>query len=202
MPETRPIRRKKPTQDRARESRERVLASAAHLFAARGIPDTSTNRIAAHANMSIGTLYRYFNDKHEIVEILRTRFLAEVEETFTAAVLSAVPLPPREAVATGLHAIVETLSARESLVRALSADATLSGIGLQGLERRLLLLTQAFLLHHLTAVSTEDLETRAFVMVNAGLSTCLRIALDPPSGLDRDHLVQETANLIGGWIAS
>lgn len=201
MPETRAIRRKKPTQERARESRDRIIDSAAHLFAERGIADTSTNRIAAHANMSIGTLYRYFTDKGEIVEILRVRLLAELEERFTEAVLRGIGLSPRDSVAASLHAIVSVLADREPLVRALTAEATVAGSGFGGLERRLFFLTRAYLLQHLGPIPDDELDTRAFVMVNAGLAAALRIGLKPPPDLDRDRLIDETANMIGAWLA-
>ncbi|MFI6867638.1 TetR/AcrR family transcriptional regulator [Nocardia sp. NPDC050406] len=200
MSETRPVQRRKPTQERARETREHILDTAAQLFAERGIADTSTNRIAARANMSIGTLYRYFTDKHEIVEILRARLLAELEECFTAAVLGGLGLSPRDSVATSLRAIVAVLANQEPLVRALTAEATVAGAGFGGLERRLLLLTRAYLLQQLGPLPDDELDTRAFVMVNAGLAAALRIGLKPPPGLDRDRLIDETADMIGGWL--
>ncbi|MBF6133212.1 TetR/AcrR family transcriptional regulator [Nocardia otitidiscaviarum] len=201
MAETGNHRRKRPTQERARESRERIVATAARLFAERGIADTSTNRIAAGANMSIGTLYRYFTDKHEIVEVLRARLLAELEERFTAAVLDGMGLSPRDSVATSLRAIVAVLAEREPLVRALAADATVGGAGFGGLERRLLLLTRAYLLQQLGPLPDHDLDVRAFVMANAGLAAALRIGLKPPPELDRDRLIDETAEMIGGWVS-
>ncbi|WP_054814532.1 TetR/AcrR family transcriptional regulator [Nocardia arizonensis] len=118
MPERSPGRRRNPTQARARESRERILAAAADLFAARGVSDTSTNRIAAHAGMSIGSLYRYFGDKDEIAGVLRARLPADLEERFAAAVLAGLTRSPRDAVAAGMYAILEAVGDREELVRA------------------------------------------------------------------------------------
>ncbi|MEV6221173.1 helix-turn-helix domain-containing protein [Nocardia fluminea] len=62
--------RKRPQQDRAKETKARILEVAAQLFGDRGIGNTSTNRIAAEAGTSIGTLYRYFTDREEIVKEL------------------------------------------------------------------------------------------------------------------------------------
>jgi AcrR family transcriptional regulator len=192
--------RHSPKQVRARESRERILTSAAQLFVERGIADTSTNRIAAHANISIGSLYRYFTDKDEIVAVLRSRLLNELEERFTATVLGGLGDTPREAVTASLHTIVGVVTAHGGLVRALAAEATVSGFGLAELERRLLILTRAYLLHQLGPRTDAELDTKAFVMVNAGLSTSLRIALDPSTIPDRDRLITETANMIGAWL--
>ncbi|MGW0252407.1 TetR family transcriptional regulator [Nocardia goodfellowii] len=41
--------RRRPTQEHAKATRERILDAAAQLFGEQGIPQTSTNRIAAAA---------------------------------------------------------------------------------------------------------------------------------------------------------
>ncbi|UGT43395.1 TetR/AcrR family transcriptional regulator [Nocardia yamanashiensis] len=193
--------RKSPKQQRALDSRERVVEAAAQLFAERGIADTSTNRIAAHAGMSIGTLYRYFADREEIVEVLRTRFLAEIEERFTTAVLGTLAGPPRDAVAASLRAIADTLAAQEGLARALVAQIPLSALELTDLERRLLVLTRAYLLHQWGPRDNADLDGKALVMMNTGLAASFRIAFSP-KGIDRDRLIEDTAAMIGAWIES
>lgn len=53
-------------QARARASYERILAAALELYAERGFHATQTPDIAERAGMSVGGLYRYFRDKHEI----------------------------------------------------------------------------------------------------------------------------------------
>ncbi|MEU4707149.1 TetR/AcrR family transcriptional regulator [Nocardia salmonicida] len=61
-----------PTQDRAKATRNQILDAAAELFGERGITETSTNRIAAAAGVSIGTVYRYFSDRSRMVDELWT----------------------------------------------------------------------------------------------------------------------------------
>jgi AcrR family transcriptional regulator len=53
-------------QVRSRASYERILAAALELYAERGFQATQTPDIAKRAGMSVGGLYRYFRDKHEI----------------------------------------------------------------------------------------------------------------------------------------
>ncbi|MFD8103208.1 TetR/AcrR family transcriptional regulator [Nocardia fluminea] len=74
--------RKRPQQTRAKETRARILDAAAQLFGDRGIANTSTNRIAAEACMSIGTLYRYFPDREEIVKELAMVLLDRLCKVF------------------------------------------------------------------------------------------------------------------------
>lgn len=191
----------KPQQQRARESRERVLAAATQLFAEHGVGNVSTNRIAAHAGMSIGSLYRYFADKEAIVEQLRLRLVGELEEQFTAAVFSGLALDPGASFARSLHVIADTLTRRRELVRALSPHATLEGLGLGDLERRLLVLTRGYLLHLLGPLDDADLDVKAYVMVSVGVASALRIGIDAPPHLDRDKVITETATMIATWLA-
>ena len=59
-------------QDRARRTYHSLLEAAAEVFVAKGFDATQTPDIAAAAGVSVGTFYRYFNDKREIfLEILR-----------------------------------------------------------------------------------------------------------------------------------
>lgn len=64
--------RKQPKQQRAAETRERILRAAAHVFAQHGYVAGTTNRIAERAEVSIGSLYQYFPNKDAILRALMT----------------------------------------------------------------------------------------------------------------------------------
>jgi AcrR family transcriptional regulator len=53
-------------QARARATYHRILAAAVELYAERGVHAAQTPEIAKRAGVSVGGLYRYFRDKHEI----------------------------------------------------------------------------------------------------------------------------------------
>jgi AcrR family transcriptional regulator len=68
--------RRKPKQERSRETRERILAAAAQVFAEHGYSAGTTNRIAEAAGLSIGSLYQYFPNKDSIlVELTRAHLM-------------------------------------------------------------------------------------------------------------------------------
>jgi AcrR family transcriptional regulator len=71
------VRRPAPTQRRGHETRERILAAAAHVFARHGYSAGTTNRIAAEAGLSIGSLYQYFPNKDAVLVELVRRHLDE-----------------------------------------------------------------------------------------------------------------------------
>jgi len=67
--------RQPPKQDRARQTRERLLDVAGDLLADVGLERISTNLIAARAGLTPPALYRYFDDKYAVIEALGRRLM-------------------------------------------------------------------------------------------------------------------------------
>ena len=67
--------RRPPQQDRARQTRERLLDVAGELLAEVGIERISTNMIAARAGLTPPAHYRYFGDKYAVLEALGRRLM-------------------------------------------------------------------------------------------------------------------------------
>lgn len=63
---------------------EYIVEAAARVFDREGI-EATTNRIAAEAGVSIGSLYQYFGDKHAILHELAMRHLDDVDDAFGTA---------------------------------------------------------------------------------------------------------------------
>lgn len=70
-----PALRAAPIQDRAVQTRERLLDIAGELLGEVGIERISTNMIAAKAGVSPAALYRYFKDKYAVLEALGRRLM-------------------------------------------------------------------------------------------------------------------------------
>jgi AcrR family transcriptional regulator len=69
-------------QERARRSYLALIEAATELFSKRGYDAVGTPEIADGAGVSVGTFYRYFDDKHEIyLEIARRTLVAAYRET-------------------------------------------------------------------------------------------------------------------------
>jgi AcrR family transcriptional regulator len=77
-PARRPLSVPPPTRDtrqfvqrRAKATYDALLEAAQHVFAERGFDDAQTPDIAREAGVSVGTFYRYFNDKkHAFLEMI------------------------------------------------------------------------------------------------------------------------------------
>jgi AcrR family transcriptional regulator len=63
----------------AAENRERLLGAASELFAERGL-NVTLNDIAHHAGVGVGTAYRRFANKEEVIDALFEQRLQQVED--------------------------------------------------------------------------------------------------------------------------
>jgi len=90
--------RREPSQVRARERVDKILAETAGLLTSSGLEKLTTNHIAKAAGMSVGSLYRYFPNKQAIIYELYKRWLAEVREGLTAFRDSIAPDEPIESI--------------------------------------------------------------------------------------------------------
>jgi len=80
----RPLRRD------AERNRQRILDTAGALFAERGL-GVSLDEIARHAGVGVGTVYRRFPDKEQLIDALFEARLVEILETASAALELADP---------------------------------------------------------------------------------------------------------------
>ena len=86
--------RKTPVQPRARETRDRILGAAARVFSRHGYAAGTTNRIAAEAGLSIGSLYQYFPNKDAILVALVRQHVVEGAAAVGDAAVAAGRLAP------------------------------------------------------------------------------------------------------------
>ena len=190
--------RRRPTQERAKETRQHILDTAARLFGERGIENTSTNRIAAEAGTSIGTVYRYFSDRTVMVEELLEQPLESIERRFTER-LNLSEKTVEELTADILAAICDELVATAKLVRALAAAVQFYNSGIPEFEPRLRLLVKVVLIQILGPADDHELDIMAFVLVNTGFSAVLRASALEVNPEQRREAIDMTARMIGAW---
>ncbi|MBB5912533.1 AcrR family transcriptional regulator [Nocardia transvalensis] len=188
--------RRRPTQDRAKATREHILDTAAQLFGERGIANTSTNRIAAEAGVSIGTVYRYFSDRSVIVEELLGRLLENVERRFTQRVFGQADQPTVELVTGILEVIADELVDNARLVRALVAGVQFYSSGIPEFEPRLRLLVKVLLIQLLGPGDDHEYDVMTFVLINTGFAAVLRVSALDVDSRERQEALEMTARMI------
>jgi AcrR family transcriptional regulator len=101
----------------AQRNRARILAAAEEVFAERG-PATSTEEVAARAGVAIGTIFRHFPTKDDLLTAIVKQLLA----TLTARVGElATDGDPATALFTFFTELVEQAAARKTVIDALAA---------------------------------------------------------------------------------
>jgi len=184
--------RRHPRQARARVTVESIVTAAERVVAREGTQRATTNRIAAVAGVSIGSLYQYFPNKDVLIETIRTR----EEEAFDALLLARfdalAALPLRDAV----HGFVDLLIShhRETLVlhNALAADNDLFHVGL---ERRWL----PILVQYLTArgdIRPANVDLAARIALGVVEALTHDAALRAPELLDDHEYSDELTELL------
>jgi AcrR family transcriptional regulator len=190
--------RRKPVQERSRAMVERILDAAVRVLSTAGYGQMSTNRVAAEAGVSVGSLYRYFADKDEIFAELRARTTDEIMRDLTDTVTRAAGQPPRIGVRAVVAALVASLQRREAVIRALVNEVpmgTQSNV-LPDIERSLAQLTRLYAAQHAPGIPPAELDARIYLAMGITLNSCLRIALEKPAELDEDHLVDLVAAML------
>jgi AcrR family transcriptional regulator len=98
---------------------ERILDAAARVLEDVGYHGASTNRIAAAAGVSPGSVYQYFTDKDEIVAVIVKRLIDDFAEGVAPALRHAATLDPATGVRTVLESVLDVLELQDVLLRAL-----------------------------------------------------------------------------------
>jgi AcrR family transcriptional regulator len=110
-----------PQQDRSRESLRRLLKATAEVLGLHGVDGTTIPRIARHAGLTPGAVYRRFHDKDALLEGTILGILQRQEERLKSGItpdkVAQIPLPVfAEQVIGGM---VVTYRANAALLRAM-----------------------------------------------------------------------------------
>src|SRR5260370_41565285 len=73
-----------------------ILDAAETVFARMGYEESTTNHIAAQAEISPGSLYQFFSNKEEIAQALASRYTEQLQQAYDTIFLveaSTLPLP-------------------------------------------------------------------------------------------------------------
>ncbi|WP_246011646.1 TetR/AcrR family transcriptional regulator [Nocardia mexicana] len=177
-------------------TREHILDTAARVFGERGVANTSTNRIAAEAGVSVGTVYRYFSDRSVIVDELLRRILDSQERRVMEAMAGPTGTSVCETITLILEATTEELAADAPLVRALVEGVPFYDSGIPELELRIRLMVKLLVVRLLGPGDDREYDVMTFVLVNTCCAAVLRTALLDGDSQDHREILVMTARLI------
>ncbi|KMQ84273.1 transcriptional regulator [Lasius niger] len=117
--------RRQPQQQRGLKRVERLLASAAEVFAKHGYAAATMTEIAAKARASIGSLYQFFPNKHSLAIALLERYDYLLMHNFKALAARAADLTIAQLAASLLHQLSDLKCQREAVLALLTSPGAL-----------------------------------------------------------------------------
>ncbi|GAB2531621.1 TetR/AcrR family transcriptional regulator [Nocardia heshunensis] len=176
----------------------RILDAGQRVLIAHGYDGASTNRIAAAADISPGSLYQYFPNKDAIVAAVIERYTREVTERVRARVLTYVGTPPEIAVRESISYLMDALGNDRELLRAvveqtprLAADGPAAAFEQQIGE----LARVALSMRKYPTPADMDADAAAWMLVRTVEHLTIRYLLDGPP-IPRERFLTDITRLI------
>ena len=190
--------RKMPTQARAQETVEAILAATKKVLVKDGYEAASTNRVAEMAGVSIGSLYQYFPSKAALVSELIERHLTRMFEVLSATAQGGGTASIEEAARTVIRAVFAAHRVNPRLHRVLLEQMPRLGKGadVDAFEHRTQAIIEAFLTAHAGELRPKNVALAARVAVLAVRGVTLWTVMRSAEELDNEELVDEITDMV------
>lgn len=110
-----------PQQARSRESLRKLLKAAAEVLGQHGVDGTTIPRIAAHAGMTPGAIYRRFHDKDTLIQTMILEIMQRQDERLRTALSPEIAreIPLQVFAQQFIHSVLLSYRANAGLLRAI-----------------------------------------------------------------------------------
>jgi len=202
MPNTPPLEpRKIASQSRSRATVDALVEATARILVKEGFERASTNRIAAEAGVSIGSLYQYFPTKEALVASVIERHKNEMMAILREALAKVFSWPLRRGVRELVTVMIRAHRVDPELHRVLVEQIPRTGrlAEVEAFERESLSLVRTYLEAHRHELRPLDLDIAAFVCVSSVEAVTHGMVLRHPELLAKDKLdasVEEVSRLV------
>jgi AcrR family transcriptional regulator len=188
--------RRTPRQARASATVDAILTAALQLLETGGVEVLTTNHVAEHAGVSIGTVYQYFADKQAILSALAERSAAAVRDRIAEMLIER---PDLGTVRPIVRALMNGFEGSPATRRAL-LDALFHRGGEGVLQQH----HEAFFASIAGKARLDDALTpeSAFVLTHAAISLLRAASAEPELGLDPAALEDELVRLMEAYLGA
>jgi AcrR family transcriptional regulator len=161
--------RKHASQDRSRATVDALVEATARILVKEGFDKASTNRIAAKAGVSVGSLYQYFPGKEALVAAVIDRHHQELMQVARGTLAEVAALPLEQAVRKLVAAAIKAHRIDPKLHRVLAEQIPRTGRleNMETFNRENYALFRAYLEAHCDEFRKVDLGLAAFVCVTS-----------------------------------
>jgi AcrR family transcriptional regulator len=195
---TRALPRKKPKQERSRETVEVILEAAARVLGREGYAGANTNLIAAEAGISVGSLYQYFPGKDALLVELLRRHRERMLALLVGHLEGLAAGDPKETIPALVRAMLDAQGIDPALHRlmieqVLRRDARAA---VDDFEPRVEAAVARALATFASRLRVSDVELAAFVVVRLVLGVAHAAVVDRPAVAERGRLAKEVSDAI------
>lgn len=201
-PKIRTKPRKRPTQARSIETVEAILTAAARVLVKDGYEATTTNKIAARAGVSIGSLYQYFPSKESIVAALVERHREAMREVVSTRLGQHQGHSIRDNVRAILEAVVDVKLLDPKLHRVFVEQVPRIGElpAVFDVNQQLASMISLVLESRPEKLRPKNLDLAAYVLVHTVLAVTHAVLVERPESLEDGSLVEELTDLAEAYL--
>ena len=197
------IRRRRPSQERAKVTVDAMLDGAVKLLKRGGASSITTNRIAETAGVSIGSVYQYFPNKNALFVALHERHIALVAEVIRRRMTECADSSLEHLVESLVEGMVEAHTVDPELSELLGSEVPHRADGTVDFSIRFHEAFRTALAPHTASFGRKiDLDIRAFVMANMVDALGHAVVLRRPRGLSLARAKAESCKAILAYLAS
>ncbi len=197
-------RRKEASQERSRATVDALVQATARILVREGFDKASTNRIAAVAGVSVGSLYQYFPSKEALVAAVIERHQQEIMRVVRGELAEAANQPIEQGVRTLVAVAVKAHRVDPKLHRVLAEQIPRVGRleKAETFNRENYALFRAYLEKHREEIRAADLGLAAFVCVTSieALTHTAVLRHEIVSDKATAALVDEATRLVVGYL--
>ena len=162
-------RRKSASQERSRLTVDALLEATARVLMKEGYDRASTNKIAAVAGVSIGSLYQYFPSKEALVAAVIDRHTQQVSQVIRNALVKVAARPIEVAAREFVSVAIDAHRVNPKLHGVLAEQIPRIGRleNVEAINREAYALVRGYLEAHRDEIDVADPDVAAFVCVTA-----------------------------------
>ncbi len=199
-----PRPRKRPVQARSHATVDAIVDAAARVLVQGGYGRFTTNRVAARAGVSVGSLYQYFPNKEALLAELKGRHVADLERGLdtTLARVGDAPLP--EVVRALIEANVASHLVAPELHRVLSTEVPQLGPtdATTAFDQRTATRVRALLESRRREIAIRDLDLATYLIVRTVEATIHEAVVERPRDLASGAIAREVTRLLLNYLTA
>lgn len=190
--------RRKPQQERAERSIERIMKVTLDLVLKEGYSALNTNRIAQEAEVNISSLYHFFPNKHAILLAIYEQAAAELAAMVHELMLKEMTTP----LETGMPRIVRNLfkfiEDRQAVFLRLANEVPelRQTSALMSIENMASQVTYRYLQQHLPQMPESAIRFKMFFCQHMSMALVYQYLLDRPAGISKTAFIAELSRMV------